>query len=758
MKRLEEKCIQENPPACMAGCPIHVDPRKLMQQLRRQDLQGAWAVLRQRQPFPGIIGRICDHPCEAVCRREEVGGSIAVAALERYCVETYGYEPETLRPQARKSQRIAVAGGGLRGLTAAYDLAKKGYAVTVYEKSSRLGGSLWQIPLEQLPPEVIEAEFSSLSRLEIEVKLEAEVTGQNLQAMREAFNAVYLAFSPASIQELLGEALDTDPQTCATPVPGLFAGTYEGDPNSIFAVADGRRAAVSIDRYLQGASLTASREREGVFETRLYVKLDNIPSVPPVLFSKVLKPCTPEEALQEAERCLDCQCLECVKVCKYLESYQGYPKKYIREIYNNAAIVKGTHYANKMINSCALCGLCAEVCPYDLDMGQVCLASRQDMVRREKMPPSAHDFALRDMAFSNSGQFAMARHQPGRKSSKYAFFPGCQLCGSSPEQVERVYDLLTAQLPDGVGLMLRCCGAPAHWAGEEALFDEAFSQFKAEWEGLGKPILIAACSSCYAMFKEKVPVISLWEIMADLELPIASDRDAALSVAVQDPCTTRHEQRIHEAVRKILAKSNVMIEELPYNKELTQCCGFGGLMGFANPGLAKGFTEARVQESPLDYVTYCAMCRDRFAACGKRTLHILDLMYPESRSDPAIRKDPGFTRRHENRAQLKRKLLHERWQEKQGMEADYRSIKLFYSEETRKRLEDRLILNEDIQQVIEAAERTGRKFVNPDNQHNLAHFRPARVTYWVEYRAEGEGFRVHNAYSHRMEVLEDVKL
>jgi hypothetical protein len=80
------------------------------------------------------------------------------------------------------------------------------------------------------------------------------------------------------------------------------------------------------------------------------------------------------------------------------------------------------------------------------------------------------------------------------------------------------------------------------------------------------------------------------------------------------------------------------------------------------------------------------------------------------------------------------------------------------TEEVRQRLEDRLILIEDIQQVIEYAERTGRKLLQPKTGHFLAHYRPNKVTYWVEYSPQEEKFVIHNAYSHRMEVIEDVKL
>lgn len=767
LRRLESKCIQENPPACTAECPIHVDARKLLQAIRNQDWQGALATLWQRQPFPGIISRICDHPCEKACRRGEAGEAVSIAALERYCVENHSYKPPAAKPVPYKSQKVAVVGGGLRGLTAASDLAKKGFQVTVFEQTDRLGGSLWRYPEHRLPQSVITEELKVLNRPNIEICLNTHITAQNLVLLQEQFEALYVALTPGtrSASILLGVDPIVAAQTCATSQAGVFAGVHVGEPSPIQAVAEGRRAAVSIDRFLQGASLTASREREGGFDSALYVDMKGIQPLSVVSMKDQNQGYSTEEALAEAERCLNCQCLECVKACKYLESYRGYPKKYLREIYNNDAIVKGTRHANKMINSCSLCGLCAEVCPNNLNMGEVCLGSREGMVRNKRMPPSAHDFALQDMAFSNSDQFALTRHQPGFQESKYVFFPGCQLSGSAPEHVTKVYDLLTARLQGGVGLMLRCCGAPAHWSGEREEYQNAFNELLAEWEGLGRPQIIAACSSCYAMFKDKLPVLSLWELLNTMELSLPA-KSAPYQVAVQDACTTRQEAGIHKAVRELLNKLNCQVEELPFSKELTKCCGFGGLTSFANRNLAKEILEERSQESPLDYVAYCAMCRDRFSSYGKRIVHLLDLIFPATQADtagdterdPATREDPGFSQRHENRAKLKRKLLRETWGEDHEREGGYPTIELIIGADVRKRMEERLILLEDIEQVIEAAEKSGRKFINPENGHSLAHYRPTRVTYWVEYEAqESGGYRIYNAYSHRMEVIEEEK-
>ncbi len=122
-----------------------------------------------------------------------------------------------------------------------------------------------------------------------------------------------------------------------------------------------------------------------------------------------------------------------------------------------------------------------------------------------------------------------------------------------------------------------------------------------------------------------------------------------------------------------------------------------------------------------------------------------------------MRRGPGYSQRHENRARLKRKLLKEVWGEAMDGQESYEAIQLMMSDEVQQRLEDRLILVEDIQRVIEYAERTGRKLRQPKTGRLLAHYRPTSVTYWVEYSPQGDAFEIHNAYSHRMEIDEDVK-
>ena len=555
------------------------------------------------------------------------------------------------------------------------------------------------------------------------------------------------------------------PLTFATSNPKVFAGGSHRYGSSAYSpitsVHDGRYAVLSIERFLQKASLSANRDQQGPFKTRLFTNITGIAPLATVPPAQPSRGYSREEAILEAERCLHCECLECVKVCEYLAHYKSYPKRYIRELYNNYCIVLGNHTSNPLMNSCALCGLCGAVCPEKLDMGEFCHETREAMVEKGKMPPSVHAFALRDMAFSMSEHFALARHQPGREKSTYVFFPGCQLSASSPEQVFQIYEHLRRSMEGGVGLILNCCGAPAEWGGRKEIFENALGAVRKQWEDLGSPRVITACSSCYRMFKSfnpNMPIESLWTVLDRVGLPASAASTASTVVAVHDACSTRYENDIQDAVRNLLGKLGVQISELENNRSLTTCCGYGGHMAFANPEVARKVVNRRIHDSEADYVTYCAMCRDNFAARGKRTLHLLDLIFANGIVDPAERRGPGYSQRHENRAKLKNGILQDLWGETMAAKESATIIELRISDEMRSVLEERHILDEDIREVIDFAERSGKKLLNRDTGHFVAHHKPISVTYWVEYTiTPGGAFIIHNAYSHRMEIIEEAK-
>lgn len=771
---LEDQCIQEHAPACTATCPARVDVRGICSEMEKGNFPAAVKILRKTIPFPGIISRICDEPCRSACIRKEAGDAIAIAKLEHACVE-FGGPAEIPSFIPKRDNRLAVIGAGLFGLTTAVDLAKKGYQVTVFEKNTLPGGHILDDYKDKLSADVLQADFTILAAFGIQMRLNDrvekvnQINGSKFEIHGIEFDAILLAMG-ANPTGLLNVDTDTnglkiDPVTYAASIAGVFSGgrAASGQDDNvrahlqspIFILADGHRAATSIDRYFQNVSLTAARIKEGSYETRLFTSVEGVNSAPVTLSAGAAY--SREEAVSEAVRCLQCQCLECVKVCEYLKEYGSYPKRYVREIYNNLSIVKGERRKNQFINSCSLCGLCGEVCPTDLNMGAVCLESRQEMVYQNRMPPSAHDFALRDMHFSNSEPISLLRNPPGKSNCGYLFFPGCQLTASNPDYVEKTYQYLLDQ-PDlsekGVGLALRCCGAPARWAGRQDLFDQTREEFQKEYRKLGEPELVLACSSCFQVFKEaypEIPIRSLWTMLdgSDLVKNGAANKMPS-RVSIHDPCTTRYETPIQDSIRSITSSLGITIEELPLSREKTECCSYGGHMWLANRPLSEKVIDRRIAESDNAFVTYCVMCRDFFSRHGKQTYHILDLLFnPEMESFTP----PDYSTRHMNREYLKNHLLKTIWGEKMpGPEPS--AFALIIPERVRAILEDRLILEEDIVKVLAHVEESNLALQNEATGHWLAYYCPSYVTYWVEYTKQENKYTIFNAYSHRMSITE----
>jgi glutamate synthase (NADPH/NADH) small chain len=577
----------------------------------------------------------------------------------------------------------------------------------------------------------------------------------------EEFDAVYLGVGPQADEALAG---GVDPVTFATAERSVFAGgglRGGGAYSPVGSMSDGLRAAVSIDRFLKGESLVAQRDNEGPFATPLFTSLTGVEP------SAALSPSGPgpgysrEEAVAEAKRCLLCECMECVKACVYLEHFKEYPGKGIRRVVKNISSLPGKSYRThtKFINACSLCGLCGTVCPTDLDMAAVNSPARQVMWEKGYMPPAIHEFAVRDMESSNTGTAALVRNQPGHDTSAHVFFPGCQLTASAPAHMERMYAHLMSRLEGGVGLMLGCCGAPAAWAGRQDLFGEVIDAFTRDWEEMGRPRVILACPTCSLLFKERlagVPQISLWEVLDAEGLPEHSHQGHGETLALHDSCTARMAPEIQDSVRRIAERLGYRVEELPYNRQLTKCCGYGGLVYQSNREVTDKITRSRIEESAADYLTYCTNCRDFFAEKGKASYHLLDLVFDGYAAGADVRPGPTLSERRANRRESAGRLLTELWGEPMPEPEDDIALRVRMAPEVAVKMERDFILLDDVKAVIHWAETTGNKVETPATGRIVAHLRPHIVTYWVEYAKDGGEYEVFNAYSHRMQIVEDV--
>lgn len=772
------QCIHSEPPACVASCPVHMDIIAFVSEIEKGDFAKAYKIMETKMPFSRLIGKICDHPCETLCVRKEVGGGIRISELEKTVVDLGYVPPKKPFPLPKTKGKVGVIGGGLSGCVVAMELDKKGYQVTIYEKSNRLGGRLWAYEGKGLETQAIEEELALIEKKGIKVVYNTEVLEEALPTYHAHYDALYVGTRTWT------HAYAINPQTFQVDESSLFiGGELQTQRDSvIFSASSGKRAAVSIDRYINKTSMLASREREGVYESRLHVKTDNVSFVPTIIQSG--SSYTQTEAIKEASRCLKCQCNECFNACVHMQRFNVTPDSYIRSINHNERIILGTHHANAMINACTQCGLCKEVCPLDIGMKEIIHMTRESMVERGKMPLSAHDFALKDMHFSHSDAFSLVRKQPSKEASKelfyypmiafsayarglykgsgktgYLFYPGCQLSSTHTEYIGELYKHLVGVIKDkdaenDVGLYLGCCGAPADWAGRMDLMPESIEKIRKTWEEMGEPTFILACSSCTATFEKYLPMvktISLWEVLDRYGLPEVDIKKGKRELCIHDACATRHHEKIHESIRSIAKKLGYQVEELEYSKEKAKCCGYGGLVAYANPEQACDFVSDRKQESEHDMLVYCAMCKDMMVKGDKRAYHVLDLMYGR---DQSPQKMPTLSERQNNRKHLKYELLKEIWKEETMETTPPYDFTLVFGDEVIARMEKRFILKSDIAQVIDHARRNKERFFNPQTSHYLARLRIQNVTYWVEYEEQGDRVVIKDAYSHRMEVVE----
>ena len=147
---VQEKCINDNPPACNTECPIHIDIKGLILEIRKGNFEEAYRILKKRMPFTNIIGLICNHPCEAYCVTNVEGKAISIHELEKAVVIYGGNAKIKTLPIPKNYKKIAVIGGGISGITCASDLNQKGYSVDIFEKENSIGGSLLKVSEEIL--------------------------------------------------------------------------------------------------------------------------------------------------------------------------------------------------------------------------------------------------------------------------------------------------------------------------------------------------------------------------------------------------------------------------------------------------------------------------------------------------------------------------------------------------------------------------------------------------------------------------------
>ena len=325
--------MAEREPPCAHACPCGTDVRGFLHVLagggRRgldeaQAIEEAFYIIADRNPLPAVCGRLCPHHCETGCTREAYDGGVSVNQVERAIAEAAINASWPLRDVENTepgdpAERVTVIGAGAAGLSAAYQLARRGYDVTLVDPHEEAGGELrYAVVPERLPRAVLDAEVDRIL----------------------ALGVTFVGFADVA------EFEDAGPRVLKTKI-------YEdGTPVAVGSIA----AAIHFGRHAAGL-LDAEVRREAVPEP---------PRLPPVAKDRIIldhyprvvrgeatgETWTPAEAIHEAQRCLRCgACVECDNCWKYCPD-----QAVIRPL------EPGAPYRFRL-EFCGGCSQCAEQCP-----------------------------------------------------------------------------------------------------------------------------------------------------------------------------------------------------------------------------------------------------------------------------------------------------------------------------------------------------------------------------------------------------------
>ena len=204
-----ERCLNCKTMPCVSGCPVNVHIPEFIEQIRKGDFEAAYQVIARSSSLPAVCGRVCpqETQCESKCVRAIKGEPVGIGRLERFVADWHNEHcTELPTPAAPNGHRVAVVGSGPAGLACAGDLARKGYAVTVYEALHVAGGVLsYGIPEFRLPKSIVQKEIDTLKALGVTIETNV-VIGKTYsvdELFEDGFESVFIA-SGAGLPKFMG--------------------------------------------------------------------------------------------------------------------------------------------------------------------------------------------------------------------------------------------------------------------------------------------------------------------------------------------------------------------------------------------------------------------------------------------------------------------------------------------------------------------------------------------------------------------------
>ena len=218
---------------CQHGCPAHTDVPEYIRLVAQGRFTDAYVLNRKTNVFPGILGRVCDRPCEPACRRGRLEDKpVAICRLKRVASDNRGAIEEFLPAIAPPNgKRVALVGAGPASLTVANDLAPLGYQCVIYERQSVAGGLMrFNIPAFRLPGEVIDEEVGYITDMGVEVRLDSPVASMRA-LLDENYDAVFVGSGAPKGKDLSLEGRQDDPEHVHIGIALLQWSEFTGNPS-----------------------------------------------------------------------------------------------------------------------------------------------------------------------------------------------------------------------------------------------------------------------------------------------------------------------------------------------------------------------------------------------------------------------------------------------------------------------------------------------------------------------------------------------
>jgi NADPH-dependent glutamate synthase beta subunit-like oxidoreductase len=244
-----EDLIPEKP-LCVNACPAGIDVPGYLRFISQGKMDDACKLIIEKAPFPGVLGRVCTHPCETACKRGEVNEPIAICGAKRYAADKAEDISEWMSSTpADSGHKVAIIGAGPAGLSAAFYLRKKGHPVTVFEARSKAGGMMrYGIPFYRLPEDILDKEINQVLSTGIELKTDQKlgVDFEIEQLKEQGFEAVFVAVGAQLSRKIELEGSELDDVQWGVEFLGAVADGSDVSIKERVAVIGGGNVAVDV--------------------------------------------------------------------------------------------------------------------------------------------------------------------------------------------------------------------------------------------------------------------------------------------------------------------------------------------------------------------------------------------------------------------------------------------------------------------------------------------------------------------------------